>query len=163
MSSVTFQRGTRRARQIAFAGFVVMVAACGGGEEAEPAAEGMGDMPGMSGSEAGPMEDMGGRMIEDMRVQLDRMANLPVDSLMATLPTHRQMVANMLAEMNREMREMSMGADSAWTATVDSLRADLVRMPQVRAEEVSTFMSTHRERVTRLMSMHATMMGGMRM
>jgi hypothetical protein len=35
---------------------------------------------------------------------------------------HRQMVANMISQMNREMRDMNAAGDAAWTATIDSVR-----------------------------------------
>lgn len=71
------------------------------------------------------MGSMDDGMMERMRGHMEAMGSLPADSLGDMLPTHRQMVANMLAQMNREVREMEMSADSAWDATVDSLRSDL--------------------------------------
>jgi hypothetical protein len=65
--------------------------------------------------------------------------------------------------MNREMRDMNMTTDAAWNAMVDSLRSDLIRMPGMGAAELATLMPAHRERVERLMSMHAAMMGPLRM
>jgi hypothetical protein len=98
-----------------------------------------------------------------MQAHLERMATLPADSLTSALPTHRQMVANMLAQMNREMREMAMPADSAWNAVVDSLRSDLTRMPEMGGAELQALMPAHRERVEQLMAMHAAMMRAMGM
>ncbi len=66
----------------------------------------------------------------------------------------------MLAQMNREMREMDMAGDEAWTATVDSLRQDLTRMPEMSRDEMAATMPGHRARMNRLMEMHRSMMGG---
>jgi hypothetical protein len=120
---------------------------------------GMGAMPGMQGM--GGMQS--GGMVEQMRSHMAAMHGAGGDSLRAMLPMHRQMAGNLLAQMNREMREMNMAADAAWTATVDSLRQDLVRMPEMGAEELRSFMPAHEGRLERLMQMHGSMMGGMKM
>jgi len=128
--------------------------ACGGSDDAD-----MGDMPGMSSTPAGSGgagEDSAG-----MRAHMERMSSMTADSMLATMPEHRQMVANMLAQMNREMSSMNMGADAAWTATVDSIRSDLTSMPNMTADQLAAMMPAHRARVERLMSMHGTMMGRM--
>jgi len=140
-------------------GLVVLAAACGSSEQGESESD-MSDMPGMS---APGEASMGGGMMDQMRPHMDRMANLPADSLPAVLATHRQMVANMLAQMNREMTQMAMPADTAWLATVDSLRSDLIRMPGMDGEALGTMMPTHLERVSRLMAMHDAMMRAMGM
>jgi hypothetical protein len=79
------------------------------------------------------------------------------------LPTHRQVLANMIAEANKDMRDMNMPSAAAWTATVDSLRRDLTRMPEMSASELHQFMPTHEARVKRLMDSHRAMMGSMQM
>jgi hypothetical protein len=85
------------------------------------------------------------------------------DSLKAMVPAHRQMLGNMLSEMNQQMRQMNMASDATWTALADSVRQDLVRLPELAAAELRTFMPEHRGRVMRLMDMHRSMMGGMKM
>jgi hypothetical protein len=94
---------------------------------------------------------------------MEMMAGTAPDSMMSMMPMHRQMAANMLAQMNRDMEQMNMPADDAWTATVDSLRDDLSRMPEMSAQELRDWMPGHRERMTRLMEMHRAMMGNMPM
>ena len=103
---------------------------------------------------------MSGGTLEGMQAHIRSMQGVSSDSLRAMLPMHRQMVANMIAEMNREMRGMNMSADAAWTATADSLRQDLVRMPEMTAAELQSFMPAHQARVDRLMQMHGSMIGG---
>lgn len=119
----------------------------------------MGDMPGMAGM--GGMQD--DSMMQQMQAHMGAMMGAGADSMAAMMPQHRQMAANVLAQMNREMREMNMTADEAWSATVDSLRQDLTRMPEMSAEEMQAFMPAHHARLERLMEMHRTMMGNMRM
>jgi PBP1b-binding outer membrane lipoprotein LpoB len=117
---------------------------------------GMSDMPGMQ-------DGMMGGMMGQMMGHMQMMRGAGADSMQAMLPMHRQMVANMLAQMNREMREMNMTTDARWDATVDSLRNDLTRMPEMSGSELQTMMPAHHDRMMRLMEMHRTMMSDMEM
>ena len=98
--------------------------------------------------------DMGGGSMAAMQAHLRMMQGASADSMRAMMPMHRQMAANTLAQMNREMRDMNMAGDAAWTATVDSVRQDLARMPEPNAVD----MAAHHARMTRLMEMHQRMM-----
>ena len=91
------------------------------------------------------------------------MEGASADSLRAMMPAHRQMAGNMLAQMNQQMTSMNMQADAAWTAAVDSIRADLTRMPDLSAADLRALMPGHAGRLSRLMDMHDTMMKNMRM
>ena len=137
------------------------VAACTQREAADAGAArdtgGMAAMPGMAGM--GAMESA--RMMDEMGPHLRALDGAGADSLRRALPAHRQRVANMIAQMNREMRDMSMAADAAWDATVDSLRQDLTRMPELSPGELAALMPAHRARVERLMASHREMMGRM--
>jgi hypothetical protein len=113
-------------------------------------------MPGMQGMQST-------EMMQQMQSHMATMQGMGADSMYAMLPTHRQMLANMIAQMNREMRDMNMAADTPWSAIADSLRQDLVRMPEMGAQELHTFMPEHHGRVMRLVEMHRAMMGRMRM
>ena len=118
-----------------------------------------GHMPGMGGMDSGMMGVAG---MAEMQAHMRMMAGTSADSMQAMLPMHRQMVANMLSRMNGEMRQMNMAGDAAWTATVDSLRQDLVRMPELSGQELRDLMPAHHTRMTRLMQMHERMMADMR-
>ncbi len=154
----------------------LVAAACGGeGQNAQGAQSdsagtatgtatgGPGSMPGMSGMPGVPGmgQMLSGRMMADMEAHLRAMRGAAPDSLRRALPAHRQMVANMVAQMNREMSDMNMAADAAWTALVDSVRADLTGMPELSAEELARTMPDHRCRVDRLMTAHRGMVGSM--
>ena len=156
---------TRRRAPLAL-GLVLALAACGGGEEAEvsnsaPAADSAAPMAGMAGMAGMTAPDTGGAA--QMEAHMQAMESASEDSLTALLPEHRQRVANMIARMNQEMRDMNMPADAGWTATVDSLRQDLRRMPEMDATELKTLMPAHHARVTRLSELHGAMMGAMGM
>lgn len=118
----------------------------------------MGEMGGMQG-----MPDMGGGMMEQMQAHMRMMDGVGTDSMQIMMPMHRQMVANMISQMNREMREMNMSGDAAWTGTMDSVRQDLVRLPDMSGAELRNFMPAHRTRVMRLMDSHRSMMQNMKM
>ena len=140
-------------RRVLLVGVVAFAGACGGPEDDT---EGMEGMPGMSS--ATDSSQGTGDASAAMRTHLERMSAMTPDSMHAAVPEHRQRVANMLAQMNREMSSMNMASDAAWTATVDSIRSDLTTMPNLSAEETAAMMPAHRARVERLMSMHQAMM-----
>ena len=154
-------RSTGLRGKLAVTCLAALGAACGPQEQPDEAAN---DSLGAAGEMQGGMEGMPGMqgaMMESMRTHLERMGALPADSIEAVLATHRQLVGNLLAQMNREMREMQMTTNAAWDATVDSLRSDLTRMRRMGEAELEALMQGHRARVLRLMTMHAEMMCGM--
>jgi hypothetical protein len=117
-------------------------------------------MPDMQGMEG--MGGMGaGNMMNQMQAHMDSMQSMSGDQMRANLSSHRQMVANMLADMNRQMRDMNMSAGDAWNVLVDSVRSDLTAMPEMMAAELSAMRDAHYSRIRRLMDMHASMMKGM--
>jgi len=139
---------------------VPLAVACGGRDEAADSDAASDTLP--TGGMVMPSMEADG-MMDQMRQHLELMAGLTGDSMKVVLPDHRQRVADMLGQMNREMTDMSMPMDSAWKALADSLRADLSRMGDMTAPEQQAFMNGHAARVTRMMQMHRRMMSGMRM
>lgn len=129
-------------------------------EESAPEGAAETGMPMME--DAGMAGAAGGRM-EDMAAHMSMMAAMRGDSLQVQLPMHRQTVANMVARMDREMRDMDMVGDPAWNATVDSLREDLVHMPAMGPADLEAMMPEHLARARRLMEMHREMMADMGM
>lgn len=142
----------------------------GGGATGSASAGGMTDMPmqGMGGKASGDSGAMAGMsgvsgMMAGMQTQMDAMMKATPEQMRAMVPAHRQMAANMLAQMTTEMRGMTTPASPAWTATVDSVRQDLVRLPEQSAAQLPDAMKGHHARMTRLMQMHGEMMKGMKM
>ena len=123
--------------------------------------DGMDGMDGMGGMDG--MDGQSYAMMARMAAHMQMMETVSGDSMQAMLAMHRQMMANMIAQMHREMRDMNMPADPAWNATVDSLRNDLVQMPQMNAGELQDLMTDHQRRARRLMEMHREMMEEMAM
>lgn len=157
---------TRTAFLIPALAFVT--AACGGAETEQTAntsdtaaasTPGMSGMQGMQGMQGmGGMHGMQGGMMGDMMGHMNMMEGVSADSMKAMVPMHRQMAANMLAQMNKEMRDMNMQTTPEWNATVDSLRADLKTMPELSGSELQNQMKDHHRRMMRLMEMHRGMM-----
>lgn len=160
-------------RGTSVAAALTLLAACGGTEEgpevvadaevvAEPAAEPAGGMEGMQGM--GGMESMQqGGLAPQLQGHMQMMQNASGEELKDMLPEHRQLVANMMAQMNQEMRSMDMSDNTEWNETVNALREDLVRLPEMTAEELKAFIPEHEERINKLVEMHRSMMAGMQM
>ncbi len=119
----------------------------------------MGGMPGMSGSMGGMMS---AAMMDSMHTHMSMMEGMSGARMKAMLPAHRQMVADMLSRMSADMRQMNMQPDAIWTALADSVRRDLVRMPDMSAAELRSAMPAHHARMMRLMEMHRSMVSGMK-
>ena len=117
-------------------------------------AGGMAGMAGMQGM-------MSPAMADSMQAEMKHMAAMTPDQMTAMLPMHRQMVGNMLSQMSSDMRSMNMPADAAWTALTDSVRQDLIRLPEMSKTELKQAITAHHARVTRLMQMHKDMMAKM--
>ncbi len=151
-------RRTMLVAAVVLAGALACDASGAGDDTAIAAMEGMRDTADMGGM--GGMTGMGmaGGMSTEMRAHMQMMDDVGMDSLPGLMPAHRQMVANMLAQMNREMSDMNMEADSAWTETVDSLRDDLRKMRAMDRRALAALMPAHRARVLRLADMHQSMM-----
>ena len=115
----------------------------------------MAGMPGMTGM-AGMMS--AGAM-DSMQTHMRMMDTTTAAQAKVLLPMHRQMVANMLSQMSSEMRSMNMASNVTWTATADSIRQDLLHMPDTSGVELKRMMAAHHTRVTRLMDMHREMEG----
>ena len=120
------------------------------GETKSDSDSGMAGMPGMASA--------GSSMMDSMRTHMRMMQSATPEQMKSMLPSHRQTVANMLSQMNAEMRSMNMPADPAWNATVDSIRQDLIHMPDMSGKELEGMMPAHGARVMRLLDMHERML-----
>ena len=78
--------------------------------------------------------------------------------LMAALPDHRQLTANLVSQMQMDMRAAQISTARPWDALVDSVLHDLVRLPDESVSGVTAMMPAHRARVARLITMHARML-----
>lgn len=102
--------------------------------------------------------------LRQMRLHLRQMQGVHADSIRAMLPLHRQMFSGMMGHMEGmggHMRGMPMmHGDTAWTALMDSLHQDMLRLSDVSAmsdEEVERWMAAHRARAMRMLEMYPAM------
>lgn len=119
-------------------------------------ASAMAGMPGMSGTGASA------GMMDSIETHLRTMTAARPEQLKAMVPMHRQMVANMIAQMNQEMRTMNMPANAGWTATIDSVRQDLIHLPDMSSPDIAASLPARHSRITRLLAMHRDMMAKMK-
>lgn len=132
------------------------------GEMDQRGMEGMGGMENMEGMAGMAGMEPGSGMMDRMRAHMEAMQGQTGEQFQSNLSRHRQMVANMVSQMNREMREMNMPADEEWSSVVEGVREDLRRLPEMTAAELEAVLPEHRARVLRLLDMHREMMAGMR-
>jgi hypothetical protein len=138
-------------------GVLVVVAAC----KSRGAGAVKDSTKGTAGIPMGGMMMTNPAMMDSMQSEMGRMRGMSADQMAAEMEVHRQLTANMLAQMNADMRGMNMTGDPRWTALVDSVRQDLVQLPSVPRGQLETVMPGHLARVQRLMAMHRDMMSTM--
>ncbi len=160
---------------LAFLATTFLLAACAGKDAgkpsgATPAAGAASTTPGGAARDSGTsMPGMAGAaaaatgLADSMQAHFRAADAMNVDQLKSALPAHRELIANTLSRMNADMRQMNMPADPAWTALVDSIRQDLVHLPDLNGGELKQFMPRHGARVARLVQMHQQMMKNMKM
>lgn len=124
-----------------------------------------GTTPGMAGMHgAHGMHGMHGMtsaaMLDSMQAHMRRAGHMSAEQMTAMIPMHRQMVGDMLSQMVSESRAMNLPPNAAWNTLADSVREDLVRLPQMNKNEVKQAMPADCARVTRLIRMHQAMMAG---
>ena len=107
-------------------------------------------MAGMSG-------DVMRQMMDSMEAHLRMMDTASAASIQTMMAMHHPMADSLVSRMDADMRRMNMAGDSVWTATVDSVRADLGRMHSMIPDSMKAVMPQHRARMMRLMEMHRRM------
>jgi hypothetical protein len=127
---------------------LLLLAGCGGEPESQSGAGQAESSADTTGTPMMPMPMMG-----EMSAHMQAMQGLAPDSVRALLPGHARMADSLFAEMQQRMREMNMPRGAETTALMDSLRQDMVRMPGMSDQELSTAMSAHVARMRRMMEM----------
>lgn len=159
-------RRTLAQRSLVALAAALLLTACSG-REAEDAddtspAPATQDTASPTSSMAGMNGAGGSGTMEQLQTHMRMMDGAGADSIKAMLPMHREMVTNMLAQFDKDVRGMGMASSAAWSASVDSVRQDVIRMPAMTGPALQQSMAAHRSRVTRLMESHREMMGHMK-
>ncbi len=129
--------------------------ACGNNEQkAEPPAastesstSSMQDMQGMNMSTSAAM-------MNNVQSHMQMMEGAHGDSLTNMMRTYRPMADSLLTQFNHDMQQMNIASDVQWTALSDSVRQDLMQMPQMS----TAAWQQHTGRMRSLMQMHGQMM-----
>jgi len=100
------------------------------------------DMPGMT-------------MVPLMRSHMDSMRmEMMGGAGGGMMSSHVEMIGTMLDTMERDRRQMGLGADSTWTALTDSVRRDLRELPGFTGPARQERMRAHMERMQRLLDLY---------
>ena len=121
---------------------------CGGGMPCTSGMAGVGCGYGMTSA----------AMLDSMEAHMRRAGHMSAEQMTAMIPMHRQMVDNMLSQMESESQAKNLPASPAWNALADSVRQDLARLPETNKNDVKQAMPADCARVTRLIRMHQAMM-----
>lgn len=146
---------------------VITVAGCKGkdqtAERTQPAGQpGMGGMQKDSMPMGGDHMGMGSSdMMTMMRTHMDSMTRMSPEQMSGMMAAHDRMMSQTMDRMGADMRSMNMSGDAKWNSLVDSVKADLADLPGLQGKELSARMSSHADRVRRLIAMHKGMMKGM--
>ena len=97
-----------------------------------------------------PNADAAMAVTDSLRAELRMMSTMDTHQMTAILPTHNRLVASLLSRLKHEWPEGHPGK-SERPATIDSLRADLARLPGLTAEQLGQAMPAHLERVQRIL------------
>ena len=113
--------------------------------------EGRAVASGSGGQPAQPTNADADRALTDsVRAQLQVMPAMNTQQLTAILPAHIRMVASLLSRQAHEWPTGDHPGKSAPSATIDSVRADLARLPGMTAPQLGQAMPAHLERVQRI-------------
>ena len=88
---------------------------------------------------------------DSLRAQLRMMSAMDTQQMTAILPTHNRLVASLLSRLTHEWPKGVHPGKGERSATIDSLRADLARLPGMTAEQLGQAMPAHLERVQRIL------------
>jgi len=133
---------------------LLLVAACGGRTD-QARTDSEAQDTAMGGMQ---MSMQGMQMIPAMRAHLDSMGGMSPAEMSAGMSGHEDLASRTMDAMGADMRGMGMQPDSAWSALGDSLRQDLAELPSLSGPALKERMSSHADRLRRMMTLHEGMM-----
>jgi len=118
--------------------------------------------PGATGMMGGPqMTTRGPQEMAMMSAQLDSLGAMTPAQMIAMMPAHQALAAQMMSSMGSAMQGMHMQQDAGWAALSDSVQQDLTAMPGLSGGALQGRMQSHIGRMRRMMTMYQGMMQGM--
>lgn len=92
------------------------------------------------------------RSIDSVTADLDSMSSANGDAQRLMLPAHEELVSEFLRRNDAKMRAMHVKIDPDWLMIIDSVRADLARMPNMSSAQLHAFFPEHARRVMRIVA-----------
>lgn len=90
--------------------------------------------------------------IDSVTADLDSMSSASGDAQRHMLPAHEALVSEFLTRNDAKMRAMHVKIDPDWLTIIDSVRADLARMPNMSSAQLHAFFPEHARRVMRIVA-----------
>ena len=92
-------------------------------------------------------------MTAAMEVELKALDTAKAPTIQAQLPQHIVAASRLVKHLDDEMQREGKATVPEWRAIVDSVRQDLVRMPEMSVSEIMTYMPSHHARLEQLMKL----------
>ena len=92
------------------------------------------------------------RSIDSVTADLDSMSSANGDAQRHMLEAHEELVSDFLTRNDAKMRAMHVKIDPDWLTVIDSVRADLARMPNMSSSQLHAFFPEHARRVMRIVA-----------
>lgn len=92
------------------------------------------------------------RSIDSVTADLDSMSSANGDAQRHMLAEHEELVSEFLTRNDAKMRAMHVKIDPDWLTVIDSVRADLARMPNMSSTQLHAFFPEHARRVMRIVA-----------
>ena len=97
-------------------------------------------------------------MMTAMEIELKALDTAKVATIQAQLPEHVSAATRLVNRLDDDMLHMNKADVPEWRTLVDSLRRDLIRLPQLTTSDLPSYMTQHRARLTRLMELESANM-----
>jgi hypothetical protein len=96
--------------------------------------------------------DSGKQLVDSVTTDDSLLAHAAPAQIESLVPRHVQLVTHTLVLLELNRRKAGAPADPAWTATADSVRADLKAMPTLSPAALTAMLPAHVARVQRLVA-----------
>lgn len=139
---------------------LVSIAGCDRGD-AEPRPDGRSDPSGQpassnAASSAAAVDTSGNALIKrtvfDVTTDVNKISVASAAEQKRMLPAHLSAVSGMLSRFESKLRSMHVKVEPDWVAVIDSVKADVAKMPDMSTEQLHAFLPEHNQRVMRIVA-----------